>query len=309
MMTNIAGSRAEFPFLSGEVPETAGRYQQAWDAGETARLELARELAATEYRHPDCEAAGSMEKQRSFCLTHSGVTTRSVLLIHGFTACPYEMRELGEILYRQGYNVFGVRLAGHGTSVANFAGTTAADWSASARHGLAITALLGGEITVIGESMGGALAALLAQKYPAAVARLILCAPCFRIKDRRAEFITMRWLQRLIPSQDMGVPSEALARYWYRLIPTTAVAQLVRLSREARRAGSDITAPTLIIQADNDGMVQPRAAQAFYRSLVKVRADRKRLIRFTGGHHNLTVDFNPRKREVFWWVADFIQSG
>jgi carboxylesterase len=307
-MTNVADSRTELPFLAGETPEIAGRYRKAWEAGEAARLQFARELADAEYRHPDCEATGSTEKQRSFCLIYSGVTAKSVLLIHGFTACPFEMRELGETLHRKGYNVFGVRLAGHGVRVADFAATTAADWRNSARHGLAIAALLGRETIVIGESMGGALAALLAQEYPAAVARLILCAPCFRIKDRRAEFITARWLQRLIPRQDMGVPPEALAQYWYRFIPTTVVAELVRLSREARRAGPEIMAPTLIIQADNDGMVQPRAAQAFYQSLVKVAADRKRLIRFDDGHHNLTVDFNPRKNEVFGWVAAFIQG-
>jgi carboxylesterase len=306
VMPDVAGRREELSFLAGETLETVQRYQQAWGTGEAARLKLALKLAAAEYRHPECETAGSTEKQRSFCRHHSRVTVKTVLLIHGFTACPFEMRELGELLYRQGYNVFGVRLAGHGVSGDDFAKTTGADWFDSARHGLAIAALLGRETVVIGESMGGALAVLLAQQYPAAVSQLILCAPCFQIKDWRAELITWSLLRKLIPRQDMGIPPEGLEAYWYRFIPTSAVVQLVKLARRARRAGGDILASTLIIQAENDGMVQPWSAQRFFESLHKLPANRKRLIYFPNGHHNLTVVLNPRKDEVFQWITDFI---
>jgi carboxylesterase len=305
-MVNVTELPMGKSFLAGETPEAVQRYRVAWESGEPARLNLALELAVADYHHPACEAAGSKEKQRSFCWSHQTVTAKSILLIHGFTACPFEMRELGETLYRQGYNVFGVRLAGHGTSESDFAASSRIDWLNSARRGLAITALFGRETVVIGESMGGALAVLLAQKYPTAVAKLILCAPCFRIKDPRAELITFRLMQWLIPRQDMGVPSQEMARYWYRFIPATAVAQLVWLSRQARRAGPEITTPVLIIQADNDQMVHAASAQKFFHSLNQLTVDRKRLIRFVNGHHNLTIDLNPRKDEVFQWVAEFI---
>jgi carboxylesterase len=305
-MVNVTELPMGKSFLAGETPEAIQRYRVALESGEPARLNLALELAAADYHHPACEAAGSKEKQRSFCWSHQTVTAKSILLIHGFTACPFEMRELGETLYRQGYNVFGVRLAGHGTSESDFAASSRIDWLNSVRRGLAITALFGRETVVIGESMGGALAVLLAQKYPTAIAKLILCAPCFRFKDLRVEFTVFRLVQRLIPRQDMGVSPGELAAYWYRFIPATAVAQLVMIAREARRAGSEITAPALLIQADNDQMVQPRGAQNFFHSLSRLTADRKRLIRFANGHHNLTIDLNPRKDEVFQWMAKFI---
>ena len=43
--------------------------------------------------------------------------SKGVLLIHGFTGSPSEMILLGNYLYRQGYTVLGVRLAGHGKTV------------------------------------------------------------------------------------------------------------------------------------------------------------------------------------------------
>jgi carboxylesterase len=307
-MINITDLSRETSFLAGETPETAQRYRAAWESGEPARLNLALELAAAEYRHPACEATGSTEKQRSFCWHHPTVTAKSVLLIHGFTACPFEMRELGETLYHQGDNVFGVRLAGHGTSASDFAASNRIDWLNSARHGLAVAALFGRETVVIGESMGGALAVLLARNYPTQVARLILCAPCFQIKDLRAKFTSFPLVQKLISQQDMGIPPNGWEAYWYRFIPTTAVAQLVAVAREARRVGPEITAPVLIIQAANDQMVQPRGAQNFFHSLTRLTAEQKRLIRFANGHHNLTIDFNPRKDEVFQWVSEFIKG-
>lgn len=37
-----------------------------------------------------------------------------ILLIHGFTACPIDLKPLGEILNSFGYTVYAPLLAGHG---------------------------------------------------------------------------------------------------------------------------------------------------------------------------------------------------
>ena len=43
-----------------------------------------------------------------------GTNGGAVLLIHGYTGTPAEMRPLGDYLQQLGYTVLGVRLAGHG---------------------------------------------------------------------------------------------------------------------------------------------------------------------------------------------------
>lgn len=150
------------------------------NGGDRDRLKFALLLAETEYNHPECEKAGTKPDQRSFCFHHQKITETSFLLIHGFTACPFEMREMGEVLYRQGYNVFGVRLAGHGTTVNDFARYGATDWKNSAKQGLAISSLPGRRVIVIGESMGGVLTVILGRDFPDLISKLILCAPAFR---------------------------------------------------------------------------------------------------------------------------------
>src|SRR2546425_12707304 len=59
------------------------------------------------------------------------------LLVHGFTGTPEEMRPLGEALAARGFPVYAVRLAGHGTDVADLARTRWTDWFASVEAGVA----------------------------------------------------------------------------------------------------------------------------------------------------------------------------
>lgn len=266
------------------------------------RLAAALKLAEAEYYHPQCEAAGSVERQRSFCFHHSEVRAKSVLLIHGFTACPHEMRELGEYLFDLGYNVFGVRLAGHGTQVADFARSTRLDWWHSVERGLLVAGLLGETTSVVGESMGGSLAALLGSKYPEMVQSLVLCAPCFEILNPFARATRWRIVQHFLPEVQLGEAVE----YWYSAIPSSGVAELTRVAQVARKVAELIVAPTLVIQAKNDQMVRWQGTEEFFWRLVLVPETEKELKLFENGHHNLTVDFNPQKDQVIQWVGDFL---
>lgn len=295
-------------FQSTALNQYTERIHQAMTGGDQARLELALILAEAEYYHPECVRAGTKPEQRSFCFHHQKITTQSFLLLHGFTACPYEMRELGERLYQQGHNVFGVRLAGHGTAVTDFGKYGALDWKNSARQGLGISALLGERVIVIGESMGGALAVLLARDFPGLIDKLILCAPAFCFMNRMA--VITRWglVRKLIPQNDMGIRYEWQRPYWYGLIPTSGVAELVKVAGEGRKTGPKLKSPTLIIHAIDDTIIRYQGSKQFYRTLSGLGDRRKKLILFPNGHHNLTIDLNPRKNDVFKWIDDFIKK-
>lgn len=275
-----------------------------FDEDPVTRFGLALKLAGEEYAHPESAAVASLETQRSFCFHHDRMTEKAVLLLHGFTACPYEMRELGHILFEKGYNVFGARLAGHGTVIDDFVKTNHLDWQNSAQKGLAITALLGKEVAVIGESMGGCLATLLASNFPDLIKEIILCAPCFRIANPMAAFTAWGWLRHFMPQTELGVRQEWQMPYWYGAIPTAAVAQLVKLSRLARQTATNLKVPVLIIQARNDQAVKYQGAEAFFEKLRNLPKNKKKLRLFDGGHHNLTIDLNPAKLKVFQWITD-----
>ena len=92
--------------------------------------------------------------------------TKGVLLIHGFTGSPSEMRLLGDYLHQLGYTVLAVRLCGHGTNVKELRETNWRHWFSTVENGYHILKGLCSKITVVGLSMGGLLSLKLAAEYP-----------------------------------------------------------------------------------------------------------------------------------------------
>ena len=87
-----------------------------------------------------------------------GTRGKGVLLVHGFTGSPSELRELGEILHRKGYTVEGLLLKGHGTDPRDLLEVKAEQWEEQVRQGVAHLKETCAQVTVIGLSMGGLLA-------------------------------------------------------------------------------------------------------------------------------------------------------
>src|SRR5262245_56069673 len=102
------------------------------------------------YAHPDHQE-----------FRYSGGRARA-LLIHGFLGSPRDMRPLGEALAAVGVDVRGVLLPGFGPDTARLSRVRADEWLAAARS--AWNELRDGaeRTTLIGFSMGGAIALSLA---------------------------------------------------------------------------------------------------------------------------------------------------
>ena len=81
-----------------------------------------------------------------------------ILMFHGLTATPDQVRELGDFLYKKGVSNFGCRIAGHSTSKAKLAKTTRYDWLESARIAYEEFSDVYKKTVVLGFSMGGLLA-------------------------------------------------------------------------------------------------------------------------------------------------------
>lgn len=89
---------------------------------------------------------------------------RGMLLVHGFTGTPFEMRLLGESLARRGFTVVGPRLAGHGGSAAALAATDWRDWLATVERAFDELRARCDRVGVCGLSLGGLLTLELARR-------------------------------------------------------------------------------------------------------------------------------------------------
>ncbi|GAB3034588.1 MULTISPECIES: alpha/beta fold hydrolase [Oleiagrimonas] len=91
---------------------------------------------------------------------------RGVLLIHGLTGTPAEMRLLGKGLHRAGFTVHGMQLAGHCGDEDDLLATDWHDWYASVQDAADALQQRCTQVFVAGLSMGALLALLLAADRP-----------------------------------------------------------------------------------------------------------------------------------------------
>jgi carboxylesterase len=93
----------------------------------------------------------------------------AVLLIHGLTGTPTEMRFVGKALAQAGFTVYGMQLAGHCGTEADLLCTGQADWWASVEAAFHRLRRDHDTVFAAGLSMGAVLALKLAHAYPDAV--------------------------------------------------------------------------------------------------------------------------------------------
>ncbi|MDP1828789.1 MAG: alpha/beta fold hydrolase [Archangium sp.] len=199
----------------------------------------------------------------------------AALLLHGFTGSPWELRPVGEALAARGLHVVCPRLPGHGTTPEAMLWAGMREWLEAATA--ALESLAGARrVVVIGLSMGGLLAMVLAARYRTRVQGLVLMAPALRLKARDARALRrLRWLPGLdvkerwiekkstdIESNEVRAGAPILPRY-----PLARVFDLFALADLAHESERRITCPSLVIGAVNDHVVDTGAVLALQRRL------------------------------------------
>lgn len=133
---------------------------------------------------------------RPFSLAHDdGADRPAILMIHGFTGSPDELRGIADMAFESGFDVDVMGLPGHGADIARFADVTRDDWLGAARDAWASLRARHRHCFLVGYSLGGALCIhLAADQSPAA---MLLLAPLVRIADRRAFALPL--VERVLP--------------------------------------------------------------------------------------------------------------
>lgn len=225
-----------------------------------------------------------------------------VVLTHGWTGAPTEMRPLGEFLTARGLTVFGPRLAGHGTEPAEMNATCWQDWYASLVEAYDQMRARCERVFVAGISMGSLLTLHLAARHARPPTGIILYAPAVQIADRRLLLTpVLRFFVKLAPKDESAhdfIDPEGPLRVWsYEIHPVPAAYQLWRLKNVVRGELELITVPTLIVHGRRDQLVYPAAAQEVYD---RIASPDKTLRWFENSGHVITVD---AEREQVWQLT------
>ena len=217
-----------------------------------------------------------------------------VLLIHGFTGAPTEMRLLGDYLNQHGLTVLAPLLPGHGTTVEEMNRCKWTDWTAAVERALAELRERCDTAFVGGLSMGSLLTLYLAAHHPD-LPGAVLYSPALKIADRRLALAPLaKYVVRTLPKDVNGdsdlTDPEAHRRLWsYDENPVPAAAELMALRREVQRLLPQVTCPLLIIHSTLDRSIHPDSARLTYELVGTPVAD-KQLVTLHNSGHNLGVD-------------------
>lgn len=173
-----------------------------------------------------------------------------VLLLHGFTGSPYEVRSLGKMLYDNGFPSIGPVLPGHATTASDLTRTTAADYFEMAERSFAEACARFSRVYLAGLSLGGLLSLHLNTKYevPGIVC---LSTPVF-LDPLVAGALPM--LSRWIP--EMHVPANFAA--WqgnvvgYKTVPFNAAPAVLEVLATVKDELPKVHAPLLIVHSKGD---------------------------------------------------------
>jgi carboxylesterase len=228
------------------------------------------------------------------------------LLIHGFLGTPHEMRGLGESLARHGITAVGIRLAGHGTTVAELRRTRWHDWWASAKEACQTLRQQCDSVFVCGLSMGGTLALHLAA-HRSDISGVVAIAPAVRLADARLWLRNLRGLAGIAAKfngvNDIQDPVARASHASYDRIPTRCLFSLLRLNRHVRDDLPEVQAPLLVMQARQDRVI-PASSPAIV--MARVSSAERQLVWLERGGHVATVDYD--KLVVQERVAAFIAA-
>ena len=241
---------------------------------------------------------------------------RGVLLIHGLTGTPMEMRLLGKGLNSAGFTVHGMQLAGHCGDTDDLLATGWRDWYASVEQ--AADALLAkvDHLFVGGLSMGALLALKLAAERPQQVAGVGVYGATFRYDgwsipwSARLAFL-LPLVKRLgfgrtrafLEQPPYGLRDERLREQVSAAMrsgdstiagllgnPWHSLADLYQLSAQVRRQLPQVTAPCLVAHASEDDVASVRNAELVLRH---VQAPTELLL-LEDSYHMITIDKQRR---------------
>jgi carboxylesterase len=227
-----------------------------------------------------------------------------VLLVHGFTGTPKEMRWMGEYLNLKGYSVLGVRLAGHATNPEDLMRVRWKDWLLSIEDGYHLLKGWSEKIFIAGFSMGGVLTLLFSSKIK--VSGLVTMSTPYELpSDPRLRFINILW--RIIPTIQKGESdwvdsSLDKDHISYPQYITRAIIELNEAVTEMQSSLPGITSPTLLFHSEKDKSVPYNQMKKIYDHL---GCKDKNMISLNDSGHVIVRDL--QKSIVFDSVHSFIQ--
>jgi len=234
---------------------------------------------------------------------------RAVLLLHGFGDTPQSLAPQARALHARGWTVRVPLLPGHGRNLRAFRASDAAAWQRAAHESYKTLAAAHRRVAIVGQSMGGALAMLVAGEQVAhSPCALVLIVPYLHVsaKGRALTAIWQFWSiwRAWVPGNAEASIRDPAARarsLGYGCATPRLLRELRRVVDAAAALAGAVTTPTLAIFSEHDYRISPEVARRAYS---RIGAPEKTIHWVSRSGHVISVDFDGEEvtRRVLDWL-------
>ena len=240
----------------------------------------------------------------------------AVILSHGLTGAPNEMRFLANFLNKKGFSVSCPQLANHGQPLEILKASGWQDFYQSIRKAFEDLKESYNNIFVAGLSMGALLALLLAEEFPDRIAGVcclsptlfydgwnvpwyqcflpVVCGTFFKhflyFKEEPPYGIKNEQIRQKVHSYYANASMhdiEEVEKFGYPYFPLTLLHQLRLLVKYLSKKLANITVPVQLIQAKNDDLTSVKNSQFIYD---RINSEMKEIFLLYNSYHIVTAD-------------------
>ncbi|RKE77394.1 esterase/lipase [Rhizobium sp. AG855] len=253
-----------------------------------------------------------------------GTNGKAVLLVHGMSGAPGEMRLIARQFRRFGYAVFAPLLAGHGSSPDALRRSRWTDWLETVERSADWLGQRMDGVFAAGICVGGKLSLLAAESAGSPIRAAAIYSPCFQYDGwnvpQHYTWLSphIRWLSH-IPFIDrlnfsetpsLGIKDDRMRRLIAAMetdgvlshFPGRGVIEMDRLGRHLKKRLPHITTPTLVVHSTQDDLSGPNHA----RYIVEHLGGPKMLHWLNDSYHMIHVD--RQHREVAALSTQFFET-
>ena len=258
-----------------------------------------------------------------FELKHEDNKLGAVLLFHGLTGTPFELKKYAQFLFKQGYDVYAPCLPGHGDRVDEIYTVKYQDWLEFAYKKFNELYLKYDEVYVSGLCLGAVLALAVGIKFKEKVKGIISLSTTLYLDGWR-----LPWYSFLIPlglstiirfhynypeCEPHGIKNERVRAIVKKLLakgdvgmndfPMTGFYELLKLSSFVRKKLKKVKSPILIIHSKEDDLTSTKSAEIVYKNISSVK---KEYIVLYDSYHMVLYD--NEKEFVFNKSLEFLNT-
>jgi carboxylesterase len=237
-----------------------------------------------------------------------GTSDTCVILVHGWTSTPYEMRVLGKQLNAEGFGVDAPLLSGHGTRPEDLENVTWQDWQEDVHKAFKRVKKQYKKVYIGGMSLGGSLSLHVASNVKE-VDGLILMSTPYKMRHEKMGFCVAHITKQFVDYKKKYYPRvlnpepSITQLISYQRYPISSAFEAFDAIKQTHKKLHKIEQPTFLIQPQKDHLIAKSSVFEIYKRLSSQQKE-MRLIRKAS--HNFMG--NGKHKQVFDDVVKFVKE-